>query len=197
MSRMLTNKKYYFIVEATKSCQLSFPARWVYSFLVFRTSVNKPAAEACIFRNLGICNRAVKGYLAELREAGLLAEVNDHYLASEPSEECWQWFVQKRQSAALPWFQRFASYAVYVPNPHQRLPLTHSALLVAGVVTTAWQWTGNDQTIGISDDAVSQTSIVTVPSGKSTEAAKNLRDKGLLDDCWKVTVRGKASPLMA
>jgi len=70
--RMLPHKKYYFMVEATKACQLSFAARWVYSFLVFRTSVNKPASGACIFRNCGLSNRAVKDYLAELREKGLL-----------------------------------------------------------------------------------------------------------------------------
>jgi hypothetical protein len=131
---MLANKKYYFAVEPTKSCPLSFAARWLYSFLLFRTSLNKPAAEACVCRNLGICNRAVKGYLGKLREAGLVAETNGHYVASEPSVECWQWFVQKGNSEALPWFQRFASYAVYVPNPHQGLPLTHSALLSPGII---------------------------------------------------------------
>ena len=61
MSRMLTNKKYYFAVEPTKSCPLSFPARWLYSFLIFRTSLNKPAAEACIFRNCGFSNRGSQG----------------------------------------------------------------------------------------------------------------------------------------
>ena len=102
MSRMLTNKKYYFAVEPTKSCPLSFPARWLYSFLVFRTSLNKPATEACIFRNCGFSNRGTKGYLGELREAGLVAETNGHYVASEPSVERWQWFVQKGKSEALP-----------------------------------------------------------------------------------------------
>jgi hypothetical protein len=57
---MLSQKKYYFAVEPTKSCPLSFPARWVYSFLVFRTSLSKPASEACIFRNCGFSNRGVK-----------------------------------------------------------------------------------------------------------------------------------------
>ena len=85
MSAMLENKKYFFIVEPTKSCQLSFPARWLYSFLVFRTSLHKAAAEACMCRNLGICNRAVKKYLGELRSAGLLVEERGRYLASEPS----------------------------------------------------------------------------------------------------------------
>ena len=120
MSCMLVNKKYYFAVEPTKSCPLSFPARWLYSFLLFRTSLHKPAAEACMCRNLGICNRAVKSYLGKLREAGLVAETNGHYLASEPSVECWQWFVQKGNSEALPWFQRFASYAVYVPKTNSK-----------------------------------------------------------------------------
>jgi hypothetical protein len=126
---MLSQKKYYFAVEPTKSCPLSFPARWVYSFLLFRTSLSKPATAACVFRNCGLSNRAVKNYLSELREANLLAEANGRYVAREPSGERWQWFVQKSNAENLPWFQRFATYAVYVPNPHQKLPLTHSALL--------------------------------------------------------------------
>ena len=67
MKAMLPNKKYYFFVEPTPSCQLSFSARWVYSFLIFRTSLNKPASESCIVRNCGISNRAVKNYLSELQ----------------------------------------------------------------------------------------------------------------------------------
>jgi hypothetical protein len=53
--------------------------------------MNKPAAEACIFRNCGFSNRAVKSYLGELRDAVLVAETNGHYLASEPSADCRQW----------------------------------------------------------------------------------------------------------
>ena len=89
MSVMLDNKKYFFMLEPTKSCQLSFNARWVYSFLVYRTSYGKAASEDCICRNLNICNRAVKKYLSELRDAGLLVEERGRYLASDPGER-WQ-----------------------------------------------------------------------------------------------------------
>ena len=188
MSRMLTNKKYYFAVEPTKSCPLSFPARWLYSFLIFRTSLNKPAAEACIFRNCGFSNRAVKSYLGELREAGLVAETNGHYLASEPSAECWQWFVQKGNSEALPWFQRFASYAVYVPNPHQGLPLTHSAML-----SLVWSLKHGSGWTTIRPAALATMLFPEMNRASAkrqiNRAAKNLRDKGLLDHRWNVTVQ--------
>jgi biotin operon repressor len=184
---MLANKKYYFAVEPTKSCQLSFAARWVYSFLVFRTSLNKPASGACIFRNLGICNRAVKEYLGELRDAGLLAEVNDYYLASDPGEH-WQWFVQKNNGENLPWFQRFATYAVYVPNPHQKLPLTHSALL-----SLVWSLRHGSGWITIRPAGLATMLFPEMNRASAkrqiNRAAKNLRDKGLLDDRWNVTVQ--------
>ena len=185
---MLNNKKYYFMVEPTKACQMSFPARWVYSFLLFRTSVNKPAVEDCICRNLGLCNRAVKNYLSELREAKLLAEANDRYLASEPSEECRQWFVQKSNGESLPWFQRFASYAVYVPAPHQGIPISHSALL-----SLLWSLRHGSgwrkiKTAGLATMLFPE---LQRPSAKRqvNRAAKNLRDKGLLDERWEVTIQ--------
>jgi hypothetical protein len=190
MSRMLTNKKYYFSLEPTKSCPLSFPGRWLYSFLVFRTSLNKPAAEACIFHNCGFSNRGTKTYLSELREAGLLAETNGHYLASEPSEECRLWFVQKGNSEALPWFQRFASYAVYVPNPHQGLPLTHSAML-----SLVWSLKHGSGWTTIRPAALATMMFPdmnrTSAKRQINRAAKNLRDKGLLDDRWNVTVQAE------
>jgi hypothetical protein len=183
---MLKDKKYYFLVDATKSCQLSFAARWVYSFLIFRTTVNKPVAEICICRNLGISNRAVKGDLAELREAGLLAEANNRYLAAEPSEERWQWFVQKGKADALPWFQKFAYNPVYVPNPRQKMPLTHSALL-----SLAWSLRQrNGWKFRASGLATMLFPDLKRESGKRqvNRAAKSLRDKGLLDDRWNVTI---------
>jgi hypothetical protein len=182
------NKKYYFAVEPTKSCPLSFPERWLYSFLIFRTSLNKPAAEACIFRNCGFSNRAVKSYLGELRDAGLVAETNGHYVASEPSVECWQWFVQKGNSEALPWFQRFATYAVYVPNPHQGLPLTHSAVL-----SLVWSLKHGSGWTTIRPAALATMLFPDMDRASAkrqiNRAAKNLRDKGLLDGRWNITVQ--------
>jgi hypothetical protein len=67
MSIMLENKKYCFLIEPTKSCQLSWHARWVYSFLVYRASFGKSASQNRICENLSICNRAVNKYLSELR----------------------------------------------------------------------------------------------------------------------------------
>jgi hypothetical protein len=166
---------------------LSFSARWVYSFLVFRTSLNKPASEDCICRNLGTCNRAIKHYLQELQGAALLAEVDKHYLANEPGEHR-EWFVQKSNAKNLPWFQQFASYAVYVPNAHQGLPLTHSALL--SLVWSLKHGSGwlKIRTAGLVTMLFPDLSR---PSAKRqvNRAAKNLRDKGLLDDQWNVTIQ--------
>jgi len=139
-------------------------------------------------RNLGICNRAVKGYLGELRDAGLVAETNGHYVASEPSAECWQWFVQKGNSEALPWFQRFATYAVYVPNPHQGLPLAHSALL-----SLVWSLKHGSGWTTIRPAALATMLFPDMNRASAkrqiNRAAKNLRDKGLLDGRWNITVQ--------
>ena len=186
---MLKDKKYYFLLDATKSCPLSFAARWTYSFLVFRTSANKPAAEICICRNLGVSNRAVKNNLAELREAGLLAEVNNRYLASEPSADRWQWFVQKDNAEALPWFQKFAYNPVYVPNSHQGMPLTHSALL-----SLLWSLQQrNGWRIRASGLATMLFPNLKRESRKRevNRGIENLRKKGLLDECGKVTIEEK------
>ena len=138
-------------------------------------------------RNLGICNRAVKKYIDELREAGLVAEANGHYVASEPSVECGQWFVQKGNADNPPWHQRFASYAVYVPNPHQGLPLTHSALL-----SLVWSLKHGSGWTTIRPAALA-TMLFPEMSRASAKrqinrAAKNLRDKGLMDHRWNITV---------
>jgi hypothetical protein len=150
--------------------------------------LHKPAAEACMCRNLGICNRAVKGYLGELREAGLVAETNGHYVASEPSAEHWQWFVQKGNTQNLPWQQRFASYAVYVPNPHQGLPLTHSALL-----SLVWSLQHGSGWTTIRPAALATMLFPEMNRASAkrqvNRAAKNLRDKGLMDCRWNITVR--------
>jgi hypothetical protein len=150
--------------------------------------LNKPAAEACIFRNCGFSNRGAKSYLGELRVAGLVAETNGHYLASEPSAECWQWFVQKGNSEALPWFQRYASYAVYVPNPHQGLPLTHSAML-----SLVWSLKHGSGWTTIRPAALATMLFPDMNRASAkrqiNRAAKNLRDKGLLDHRWNVTVQ--------
>jgi hypothetical protein len=186
MKGMLPNKKYYFFVEPTKSCLLSFSVRWIYSFLVFRTSLNKPASESCIVRNCGISNRAVKHYLNNLRDVDLLAEDNRYYLANEPGQ-CWEWFVLKRNSEPLPWFKRFATYAVYIPNPRQKLPLSHSALLSLVYSLTQGGW-----------NTIRTTGLATMlyPNLKRSSAkrqvnraAKNLREKGLLGNDWEITIQ--------
>ena len=188
MSYMLEDKKYYFMIEPTKSCRLSFSARWLYSFLVYRSSLNKPAAEACMVRNPAICNRAVKKYLGELRDAGLLAEVNGNYLASEPATEMWSWFVRKGNAGALPWFRQFATYAVYVPNPRQGMPLSHSALL-----SLVWSLRHGSGWQKIRPAALATMLFPEMHRDSAkrqiNRAARSLREKGLLDDGWNVTVQ--------
>jgi hypothetical protein len=185
--RMLATKKYYFLIEANKSCQVSFTARWVYSFLVFRASLSKPASGACIVRNCGLSNRGSKKYLSELRKANLLAEREGYYLAREPSSECWPWFITKGNASLLPWFHRFASFAVYVPNPHQGLPLSHSAML-----SLVWSLRHGSGWITIRPSALATMLFPdmnrTSAKRQVNRAAKNLREKGLLDDSWNVTI---------
>ena len=187
MSVMLKKKKYVFMVEPTKSCQLSFHARWVHSFLVYRVSFGKAASEDCICRNLNICNRAVKKYLSELRDAGLLVAERGRYLASDPRER-WHWFVQKENSENLPWFERFGSYAVYVPKSGQKLPLMHSALLslIYSLHNGKKWWHFN--TTGLA----TMMFLAMKPSSAKRQvnrAAQNLRALGLLDDRWNLTMQ--------
>lgn len=189
MSVMLEKKKYVFMLEPTKSCQLSFNARWVYSFLVYRASYGKAASEDRICRNLNICNRAIKKYLSELRDAGLLVEERGRYLASDPGE-CWQWFVQKENSQNLPWFERFGSYAVYVPKCGQKLPLMYSALLsLVYSLNNGKKW-WHIRTAGL---ATMMFPAMKADSAKRqiNRAAENLRALGLLDDRWNITLQEK------
>lgn len=189
MSAMLEKKKYVFLLEPTKSCQLSFNARWVYSFLVYRTSYDKVASENCICGNVSICNRAVKKYLSELRDAGLLVEERGRYLASDPGKR-WQWFTRKKKADNLPWFEQFASYAVYVPKSGQKLPLMHSALLslVYSLINGEKWW--NFRTTGL---ATMMFPAMKADSAKRqiNRAAENLRALGLLDDRWNITLQEK------
>jgi hypothetical protein len=184
---MLEKKKYVFMVEPSKSCQLSFHARWVYSFLVYRVSFGKAASEDCICRNINVCNRAVKKYLHELRDAGLLVEERGRYLASDPGEH-WQWFVQKDNSENLPWCERFGSYSVYVPKCGQKLPLMHSALLsLIHSLYKAKKW-WHFTTTGL---ATMMFPAMKADSAKKqvNRAAENLRALGLLDDQWNITLQ--------
>jgi hypothetical protein len=115
------------------------------------------------------------------------ASSNGYYLASEPSAECWQWFIQKSNGEPLPWFRRFASYAVYVPTPHQGLPLTHSALL-----SLVWSLRHGSGWYRIRPAGLATMLFPELKRASAkrqvNRAAKNLRDKGLLDEQWNVTV---------
>ena len=111
------------------------------------------------------------------------------HLASEPSPDRWQWFVQKDNAEALPWFQKFAYNPVYVPNAHQGMPLTHSALL-----SLLWSLQQrNGWKIRASGLATMLFPNLKRESRKRevNRGIENLRKKGLLDECGKVTIEEK------
>ena len=156
MSRMLTNKKYYFAVEPTKSCPLSFPGRWLYSFLIFRTSLNKPASRGMHLSQL----RYFQSCSQELpwrTEGGRSPGRNQRPLPRQRTISGMLAVVcpegQQRSVALVPTFRQLCHVCPQSAPGATAYPLGPA---VAGVVAEAWQRVDHHSAIGVSHDVVSR-----------------------------------------
>jgi predicted transcriptional regulator len=121
----LPDKKYLFVLLATKSCQLKFEDLVIYSFLTYRAGTKHPAvAQRRIADNLGLCRTTVRRSLQRLEGLLLVKKtVADRWYALDPTDKV-GWFVTIKSvnTAGWEWHRRFASFRMLVPRPKKKLP---------------------------------------------------------------------------
>jgi predicted transcriptional regulator len=85
----LPDKKYFFILLATNSCQLKFEDLLVYSFLVYRAGTKHPTlAQRRIADNLGLCRTTVRRSLQRLQGLLLVKKtVDDRWHGLDPKDK--------------------------------------------------------------------------------------------------------------
>jgi len=121
----LPEKKYLFVLLATKSCQLKFEDLVVYSFLVYRAGTKHPAvAQRRIADNLGLCRTTVRRSLGRLEGLLLVKKtVDGRWHGLDPTDKA-GWFVTIKSvnTAGWEWHKRFASFRMLVARPKKKLP---------------------------------------------------------------------------
>jgi biotin operon repressor len=118
--QLLPEKKYLFVLLATRHCQLKFEDLLAYSFLVYRAGTKHPAvAQRRIADNLGLCRRTVSQCMGRL-EGLTLAKKTSHgrWYALDPQDKS-GWFVGIRNinTAGWEWHKRFASFKMCGARP--------------------------------------------------------------------------------
>jgi hypothetical protein len=122
---LLPDKKYLFVLLATKSCQLKFEDLLIYSFLMYRAGTTHPTvAQRRIADNLGFCRTTVRQSLRTLEELVLVGKTNEgRWYGVDPKEKS-AWFVtiKKVNTAGWQWYKRFASFRMCIPRPKRMMP---------------------------------------------------------------------------
>jgi biotin operon repressor len=121
----LPDKKYLFVLLATKSCQLKFEDLVIYSFLTYRAGTKHPTlAQRRIADNLGLCRTTVRQSLGRLQEQELAHKTDDgRWHGLDPKDKS-GWFVTIKSvnTAGWDWNKRFANFRMLVARPKRQSP---------------------------------------------------------------------------
>ena len=120
--RLLPDKKYLFVLLATKHCQIKFEDLLAYSFLAYRAGTQHPAvAQRRIADNLGLCRTTVRRSLRRLEKLALAKKTIDgRWCGIDPKDKS-EWFVTVKSvnTAGWEWNKRFASFKMHVCRPRR------------------------------------------------------------------------------
>jgi biotin operon repressor len=126
MMTHLRHAPYFRVLNCTKSCPLSLPARLVYGLLAFRDRIGQTANLTYVREYLRI-DRTARPALDELATRGLVSVKNDQYRAVEPGPDQRSWFAPKSRPGKH-WSDRFYTFRYFQAVP--ACPLTVQQLAV-------------------------------------------------------------------
>jgi biotin operon repressor len=121
----LPDRKYLFVLLATKSCQLKFEDLLAYSFLAYRAGTQHPAVvQRRVADNLGLCRTTVRRSLQRLEKQQLAHKTDDgRWYALDPKDKS-EWFVTIKSidTTGWEWHKRFAGFKMYICRPKRQSP---------------------------------------------------------------------------
>jgi len=130
LNEWFPSKRFIKLLSVTKACQLTFNQRLVYSFLVYRSRLNKGVSVRGIAKSLQLDRNTVRVVVRKLVELGLVAKKDGNFQAVEPTGPLAEWFVSPiRLAEAKFWGDRLAYIRYYLPMPLKEKAYRHRLAL--------------------------------------------------------------------